>query len=163
MRVNLKDIFGKEVNNNATKDQIKQAFLDKILERAESGRDVDGKRFKKYSKSYIDSDDFKAFGKDPGKVNLRLTGDMLELMDVVNETKNTFTIGWDDSEEGTKAHGHITGKGNLPRRDFFGLTNKDIESIKSEFKSDVISEGEPDFIQATLLEALNRITGDGEG
>lgn len=107
------------------------------------------------------SDSFDAFGKSPDKVNLRLTGDMLELMDVVDETRNTITIGWDDSDEGSKAHGHITGSGRLPRRDFFGLTGDDIKSIKAEFKRDVIADDEPDIVQQSILDALARI-GNGE-
>ena len=160
LKVNLKEIFGTNVDSPFTRAQIGQAILDKILARTDGSRDVDGKQFKKYSKEYMKSDSFQAFGKS-GKVNLRLTGDMLELMDIKDESSSDITVGWNDGVEGSKAHGHITGGGNLPVRDFFGLTNKQVAELKREFQSQVNAEEAPSISQEFLLDAIRRIT-DGE-
>jgi len=140
LEINLKEIFGKNLpSDGALVEAIGQAILDRIVERTESGKGVNGKGFKGYSTSYKESLDFKAFGKS-GKVNLKLSGDMLGLMDITDQSRNKLTIGWDDSDEAAKAHGHITGGGaggNLPVRDFFGLTQKDLREIKNKFKDDI--------------------------
>ena len=121
----------------ALREALGQALLDKMLERTESGKSRLNKPFRKYSKAYKESDDFKASGKG-STVNLTLSGDMLGLLDITEQSDNTITLGWDDSDEAAKAHGHITGDPNGPRvkRDFFGLTNSDIATIKSEFESE---------------------------
>ena len=124
MRFNLKEIFGIDLKGNSElRLAMAQALLDKILD-------------KKYSKAYRASDAFKAAGKS-SKVNLRLSGDMLGLIEATSETANTVTLSWEDSEEAAKAHGHITGGGRLPVRDFFGLNKKDIIAVKREFKQEI--------------------------
>ena len=113
-----------------------QALLDKILDKTASSRSRTGKGFRQYSKTYIASDAFKAAGKS-SKVNMSLSGDMLGLIEATSETANTVTLSWEDSEEAAKAHGHITGGGRLPVRDFFGLNKKDIIAVKREFKQEI--------------------------
>ena len=53
---------------------------------------------------------------------------------------NYVVIDFTDSLESEKAHGHITGNKNGPgvKRDFFGLDNKDLKSIMSDFESTVM-------------------------
>lgn len=143
------------VTSRSLREQIAQDLLDKILERAESGVDINGKRFKGYSKQYINSDSFKAFGKDPSKVNLRLTGDMLELLDVIQSSPDEVVLGWTDVGEAKKAYGHIEGTGKLPKRDFFGLTNSDIQDIKRIYKTEL--ESGDTFEETILLEGLNSV------
>ena len=152
------DITGSE----ALKQAIGQAIIDKIQDRTQKGISLAGKAFRKYSKAYKASDDFKAAGKT-SKVNLRLSGDMLETMDIVDETKNTITIGWDDSDDAGKAHGHITGGGSLPKRDFFGLRPKDIASLKAEFADDVkdIKSTRGDSRKEAILALAKKLSGDG--
>lgn len=139
LEVDLKELFGKTVVSSDLRDEIGQAILDEIKNRTGQGRGLDGK-LKKYSKEYIKSLDFKAFGKSPGNVNLTLSGDTLELMDINNTTRSTITIGWDDTELAARAHGHIVGANHLPKRDFFGLPKGAIESIRRRFQKDVDGE-----------------------
>lgn len=121
----------------ALREALGQALIDKIQERTQGGKSRLNKPFRGYSKSYKESDDFKASGKS-GKVNLTLSGDMLGLMDITEQTQNTITIGWDDEDEAAKAHGHITGdiKGPKVKRDFFGVSQADIRAVKQEFESE---------------------------
>jgi hypothetical protein len=138
--IDLSDIFGGPIPNSPDlRAAIGQEILDIIVERTGENLDKNEKAFrpKKYSKEYADSLEFQAFGKSRGDVNLRLTGDMLQLMDIVEETPTTLTIGWRDDFQAQKASGHITGANNLPKRDFFGLSEGDIQRLKSEFGGDV--------------------------
>lgn len=115
------------------------ALLDKIIEKTIDNKSIKGNKFKKYSKAYMESAAFKKAGKT-SKVNLTLSGDMLALVEAVGETANTITLGWSDTKQGGKAHGHITGGGrnnSLPVRDFFGLNAKDIAAVKGKFKSEI--------------------------
>jgi hypothetical protein len=135
---NLKEIFDgiSFKDERALKEAIGQAIIDKIIERTKSGVDINGKAFKNYSKSYIESDEFKAFGKNKKEVNLTLSGAMLDTMDIISEDGNKITIGWDDDTEIAKAFNHNTGD-TVSKRQFFGLKSKDIKEIKSLFYDDV--------------------------
>lgn len=129
LKVNMKDILGRDLpDNEEILDAIAQKAIDMIVERTESGKSVSGKAFKKYSKSYQKSDAFAAFGKS-GEVNLTLSGDMLGLLDIVNKTKNTFELGWDDPVENAKAYNHNVGD-TLPKREFLGLQKQEIDELK---------------------------------
>lgn len=152
LTVKLSEIFGQPIEDEALRSSIGQKILDIIRERSESGVGLDG-RFPGYSKAYKESLDYQAFGKD-GTVNLRLTGDMLELMDIVDESEDQIKIGWDDPNEAAKAHGHITGSVGK-KRDFFGLRPSEINEIKKEFQSE-IERGGTDERNESLLDILRR-------
>ncbi len=143
--IELKDLFrGVDLSNRDLKEYIGEAIIDYIRERTESGRGVkfgdDGKarsvNLKKYSKDYIESDDFKAFGKSKDQVNMKLTGDMLGLMDVVDVGKNSITIGWNDDEQIPKAYNHIVGD-TVPSRPFFGISKSELNELAKELRLDV--------------------------
>lgn len=120
----------------ALREAIGQAIIDKIIERTKSGVDINGKLFKGYSKVYVKSDEFKAFGKSKDEVNLTLSGAMLDTMDIISQDGNKITIGWDDDEEIAKAYNHNVGD-TVSKRQFFGLKPKDVKQIKSMFYEDV--------------------------
>ena len=174
--INLNEMFGDEFpDSEALKLAVGQAIVDRIRERTRDGISKDGRTFKKYSKSYIDSLPFKSFGKSAGDTNLTLSGDMLGLMDVVDTEGGRITIGWEDDTQAAKAHGHITGaKGNLPVRDFFGLPQTEIEDIKEQladrverFKEASDKEGREaanfELLRDALSGAFNSESEDGEG
>lgn len=139
LRINLKEMFGISMKGKpALREALGQALMDQMIERTQGGKDREGKSFKRYSKQYRNSDEYKASGKS-GRVNMTLTGDMLGLLDIKDQSDNTITLGWDDSDEAAKAHGHITGDPNGPkvRRDFFGLNDSDISRVRKEFKDEI--------------------------
>lgn len=151
--------------NRALKLALAESLLDKIVEKTQDNKSLKGTPFKKYSKRYKNSEDFKAFGKTD-KVNLTLTGDMLGLLDVSKETDNTVELSWEQDDEAAKAHGHIVGnpKTNLPKRDFFGLNNKDIEQVKNKFSEELASiknlrDSERD---RAILAFIDRLDDDAE-
>jgi hypothetical protein len=167
LRVNLKELFGVDVSRRPDlREAMGQAIIDRIQDRSQkNSTDRNDKGFAKYSKSYKASDAFKAFGKT-NKVNMTLRGDMLNLMDLVDEGKNTVTLGWDEDDEAAKAHGHITG--NVGKtRDFFGLSEKDIKVLGRELADDISDASEsaegPEFLslQDRILAALKELS-DGQ-
>ena len=44
-----------------------------------------------------------------------------------------------DEKENAKAHGHTTGGGHLPKRNFLGLTKDQAKALRDEFQPDVQS------------------------
>jgi len=130
---------------------------------------------------YSESLEFEAAGKSKSDPNLTLTGDMLGLMDVIEEEKATITIGWNSSEEANKAHGHISGSVGA-KRDFLGLSAKEAERVRNLFEDTVreataetgparssvatlgqIISGERPVQGRTLGSILNNLFGDDNG
>lgn len=146
--IDLKEVFGVSlVGNEALKQQIGQALIDRIIERTESNLDVNGKNLKPYSKEYIESDDFKAFDKSENDVNMTLTGNMLGTLDIVDTSGSKIKLGWDDATENAKAYNHNVGD-TVKKRQFFGVTKSDIEMVKKEFKNEVFEH--KDRLQSEL-------------
>jgi hypothetical protein len=169
LTIDLSEVFGGPMPESENlKKRLGQAVLDKIKDRTLAQKDVNNKKFKKYSTQYKESLDFKAFGKSPNNVNLTLTGDMLDFMDLLEIDGDRLVFGWDDEDEAAKAHGNIKGSyGGDPNpkkaRDFFGLTPGQIKELKAEFKSVVeVSKGGADLIDALAAKLLKRLE-DGEG
>lgn len=136
-KIELKELFrGVDLSNRDLKEFIGEAIIDYMRERTLSGQGVrfseSGRgtsvTFKNYSKAYTESDDFKAFGKSKNEVNLKLTGDMLGLMDIVDVGKDSITIGWNDDDQNPKAFNHITGD-TVPSRPFFGVSKNELSEI----------------------------------
>lgn len=136
LEVDLKSLFPSKEFTPKQKEVIAQLFIDKLAERAAKGIDRNGRPLPNYSESYADSNEFKAFGKSQTKPNMRLTGDMLDQLELTGSSKDKIKIGWEDQIQNAKAHGNITGQNGdwARKRDFFGLSVSDIESIKKEIR-----------------------------
>jgi hypothetical protein len=175
--INLKDTFGIDFRGkDSLKQAVGQAIIDRIVTRTESGKGMSfsgqkGRPVKlksPYSKSYANSEDFKAFGKSKSKVNMSLTGDMLASMDITGIDGNSITISFEGETENAKAFNHSTGD-TVPKRPFFGVNNSELKKIKSEFAPDIKealktqkNEGKKAFDNAVLA-LINKIGGvDGD-
>ena len=77
------------------REAIGQEIVDYIVERTLSGKDKNNRKFAPYSKEYKESLDFKIAGKSKTKVNLRLSGDMLSSLKVLNHRSGSITVGYD--------------------------------------------------------------------
>ena len=136
-KISLRDLFGVDLSGNRRlKEQIGQAIIDKIVDRTASGKDVSGTPLKKYSEGYTESAAFEKYGKDKNNVDMELKGDMMEDLDIKKMTGNDITIGFNGTLSNKKAANH-NGGFTLPTRQFFGVTVKDLLSIKKEFRSDI--------------------------
>lgn len=124
--------------------EIAYALREYIEERVSKGRGLGNEPFSPnvYSKSYQNSADFKAYGKKPRPVNMRLTGDMMRSIEVGVSSDGLPMLSIND-ENAPKAHGHQTGQygeGPLPVRPFFGVTKDEFEKVARRFRSIIEQE-----------------------
>lgn len=160
LKIDLTEMFGQRIPDSASfRAGVGQAIIDRIRERTDKNIGRDGKRFRNYSKLYEDTLEFKAAGKTKGDPNLKLTGDMLGLMDVIAEDRNTITIGFPTREEQLKAHGHILGSDPGPkvRRDFFGLPDAEYSEIASGFTVPSLAPTDEEPVTLSTLLTLREL------
>ena len=137
--IDLGDLLGR----TPTRDEA-QAFaqeaIERIIERSQSGVDVNGRQFKEYTKEYAEEK-----GVSRGDVDMTLFGDMLLSIDSrISGDRVRIEI---PSGEAPKAYGHISGfKGHptIPqgkyKRDFFGLTKDEAEQIAESVRDESFQE-----------------------
>lgn len=122
--------------------QIGERIVELIRERTAEGVGIrSGRRysFPGYSKSYIESEAFKAAGKSPNRVNLRLSEEMLSELRVLSTTPTSVLVGFDNgTDANAKAEGNQIGSyGGSPNprkaRAFLGITQAELKSILGEF------------------------------
>lgn len=143
--IDLEEVLGRRVSEVEARQFIDDA-INLIIERTQSGEDINGKSFKEYSKDYAE---FK--GVSRGAVDLTLMGDMLAAVNGENEgTRVRLFI---ESDQVPKAYNHNVGD-TLPKRTFFGLTNSEIESIAGGLGVANIAETREDFDIAALLQNI---------
>lgn len=160
LKIDLAETLGTDNVPESVASGIGQAVIDKIRKRTqEDNENKNGTNFKPYSDEYIESTDFKAFGKSKSDVNLTASGDMLGLMDIINFDGRILEIGWSDPDQAAKAHGHITGKnGEVPKmkRDFFGIQVQELEQIASEFEVQGPDQEQRAMVEADLIQEILR-------
>jgi hypothetical protein len=114
---------------------IAEELLNYIVDRTKAGKGQDGKPFPGYSPEYKKSLDFKIAGKSPGKVDLTLTGEMLDSLKVLIAQRGKIVIGYDQGDPiNGKAEGNILGSyGGAPNpgkaRDFMAVSGKEIRKV----------------------------------
>lgn len=159
--IDIKKILGDASGIDSVTEAFAQALIDKMVERTESGRDVNGKVFPKYSKSYSESLAFKVFDKSRGDVNMSLTGDMLASIEPeIDQGKLKLSVTGDENI--LKAYAHNTGYKGHPvlegkaKREFFGITDAELAKIKKNFLPDLTKESKKadEAIVKTLLKLL---------
>lgn len=118
--------------------EIADLVVERIVDRTLDGKDKDNKPFKnnKYSESYIKSLDFDNAGKSESNVNLKLSGDMLAALTLLDDSDGKIRIGFENgSEENARADGNIRGTYGKQRgsskkaRPFLGITPKELKTI----------------------------------
>ena len=119
------------------REEIAEEIINFILDRTEQGIDVRGRPFPEYSEKYVESLDFKNAGKSANQVNLKLSGDMLAALQLLEHDDGTITIGYEegDDEMNGKVEGNVLGTYGQPdpipgkKRNFLGITKKDLSAI----------------------------------
>lgn len=121
-----------KLNERDVKKVIGERVIERVVERTLDSKDKNNKKFENfapYSSSYKKSFEFKVYGKT-SKVNLLLTGEMLNGMRATPIDGGVIIDFYDDQND--KAHGHIHGikskKGKVVR-DFFGLPQDELNKI----------------------------------
>ncbi len=115
----------------AERRQIGFAIIEFIQERTAKGRGIGGSAFRNssggtgYKKSYTETREFKIAGKSKGRINLDLSGDMLDSIEIVDTSiTGRVVIGFNNEDENDKSV-FMREKGY----DFLGLTNNELRSI----------------------------------
>lgn len=108
---------------------IANAACDFIRDRTRNGKGIGGKSLGKYSKAYTKHRDFKTADKEPGPVNLTLTGDMLDSIKPLDLfTAGRIVIGLQEGPEADKSV-WVEEKGY----EFLGLTDSELEQVLADF------------------------------
>jgi hypothetical protein len=157
----------------ASRVAIGEDMINAIINRAKAGKSLDGGSFPKYSKDYIESDDFKRAGKSADKVNLTLSSEMLESMKIYADQEGLVKVGYTSNDHpdliGRVEGNQIGSYGGKPdgdkARPFVGLTQGEKETILSNNQPIITEDGTMDakffanlanrLTSQTLLEVLN--------
>lgn len=151
--------------SEAEREAIALEVIDKIIKRTKAGKDKDGNPLAPYSKDYKESLNFKIAGKS-GRVNLTLSGDMLDSLEIIENYGNgKVKIGYSSGNpEGGKAEGNILGTYGQdtkvgPARDFLGIAPDELDSVLKKYPPE--SEKAARRAKERLLteKAANRLSG----
>ena len=126
-RFNLKELLGSKPTESQ-KQLFAELAIDLIDNRTLDGKDINGKKFTKYSKAYAELK-----GVTRSSVDMFLEGDMLDSMDEIARTANTVTVGITGDTNSKKSDNHNNGV-TLPKREFFGITKKEARKLAKEVK-----------------------------
>jgi hypothetical protein len=132
--IDLKPYLGKDASD-ATTELIAEEILNFIIERTKKGKGMDGSSFPAYSSAYKKSDAFKLGGKT-NKVNLTLSGEMLDSMEIIKAKNGKLSYGYSDKNDMSgRAEGNITGSygklqgDNGKARRFLDISPREIAKI----------------------------------
>lgn len=153
------------VNPRYTRNErelIGREIVNFIVARTKAGKGPGGNKFRSangstsYTKSYREDTDFKTAGKKPSPINLTLTGDMLDSLDVLDiEFPGRIVIGYVEGFENDKA-GYMKDKGF----DFLRLSQEELNTILSNF-GQPSTEIAPARISTSFIETFIRGLGRG--
>lgn len=126
-------------HNKATRLAIAKQVIEHIIDRTrEQNLDKNGKPLAPYRSSYKKSLEFKIAGKG-NRVDLTLTGEMLNTLKLLNDSKGEIVIGYDRGDEiNGKVEGNRLGtygqsKPVGPKRDFLGIQKTELKEIEEEY------------------------------
>ena len=131
-------------------------LVTRIVEDADKGisQEPNGDRFPPYSQEYaLKKSTGKAGLKGPGKdrqtnpPNLRLTSTMLNSLKVQKATTESVEINYRDGE---KVIGHSKKRGNKPKRNIYGLNNKNLQFVQ-DFINDNINDNIKKFNKKDII------------
>lgn len=157
--------------NSEERKAIAAQIVNYIKDRTKNGKGKDNVKWTppadKYSKEYKKSLEFK-FKADKSKVNLTLTGDMLDSIKMLGNQEGEITIGIPKSDEDYgKAEGNIRGSYGKPRgslskaRDFMSISNEEKNNILKDFPiKDEEKRKEMVSIYKAALAAAKKLTGE---
>lgn len=138
--------------------ELADEILSYILDRTKKGEGMDGKKFAGYSNSYANSFDFKVAGKSKNKVNLTLSSEMLDSLEVLSASSKKIVIGFEKGNEeiNGRAEGNILGTYGQSSpiagkaRNFLELSSKEVANIIQKL----------DLVPKDIRREINQVSGD---
>jgi len=163
-KANIQTIFNIPLSWDASqRDYAAQLIIEKIQANTTKGLDKNGDSFSKYSNEYKHSVDFHNADKS-NRVNLQLTGDMLNSIEVIQSLPGKLIIGY---PTGSKMAGQVEGNqigsyGHKPNeahaRPFLGLPKEQLDLIIAKVNSlSVEQKTTNDFMNNILNSLLGRV------
>ena len=140
--VSVPSSFDLRQRNNVGRDVV--ALVRSRTRKGLSINNVPFSILKPYSKEYVKSLDFKNAGKT-SKVDLTLTGEMLNLLTVLGTGSGWVKIGFDDRDENNKASWN-----RIHGRRFMGIADSDLRVIIDRYSRD----------DANLISDVSRAVGE---
>lgn len=138
--------------SNEARNALAENIIQFIKDRTANNKDVEGKKFHKYSDSYIASPDFKNAGKSANDVNLRLTDEMMESIELIDQGSGYITIGFKENTNANNKGVWAQRSDNGPSRMFLGISDKDLEKVLAKTQLEVPSTN------SALSTAANSLT-----
>lgn len=142
--------------NAKERKKIGMIIIEHIINRTAAGLDKRNKEFPNYSQNYADKK-----GVGTGDVDLILTGEMLDSLEVVSTKKGEVVIGYGDpsDELAGKVEGNRRGSyGGEPNRkkarDFLGIDPDELDLLVSSYQADENLNGDPGFNVEDVLKEL---------
>ena len=127
--IDLGEILGRAPTQNEIA-AFQEEAIEKIIERTQSSKDIDGNGFTKYSPAYAEE-------KGSDKVDLTLMGDMLLSVEARNRG-GVIELFINDSDKKVnikKGYNHNEGD-TVPQRKWFGLNVKEADEIAKRIKEE---------------------------
>jgi len=142
--------------NAEDREQLGNEIVRFIIDRTRKGLDKNNVPFRGYSENYKDHIDFQNAGKS-NRVNLTLTGEMLNTLEVQAHGPGFIRIGFSDTDSNDKAF-YSREKG----RDFLGISAKDLQLLLTKFLDRTPQQREQQQIISSVAEAFLRDLLNGE-
>lgn len=139
---------------DSIRDSFAQDVIDHIVQRSQSGKSINNRGFKKYDEDYVESDTFRAYGKSTD-VNMTLTGQMLDSVDVLESGGTSFKIGINDPSQAPKAYNHQVGD-TLPKREWFGVRDAELQSLADKYIQEASTFEEPIYSAEDIFAAIRQ-------
>lgn len=137
MAIQREDIKLPRGYSESKKREIAKAIISWIQDRSFRGLDKENRPFKKYNPEYA-----KEKGVGVKEVDLVLSGDMLDALQLLEVYGDYVSIGYRRGKQNDKAEGNITGSYGQPSpnpdkaRDFLGISRRDLAMIIDSFPQD---------------------------
>ena len=121
--------------SDSARRQAGKLIIKLIKDRTSRGLDKNNNAFVGYSKSYKESKDFDIAGKS-SLVNLRLSGEMMNSLEILGSGTGFVTIGFPSGSEVNDKASFAKDFGNGPSRPFLGVNATELKQIVSSIDSD---------------------------
>lgn len=140
---------------------IATEIIDHVIDRTKSGKDKDGNSFPSYSESYKNSFDFQfKFGRT---VDLTLSGEMLDSMELLEDRDGELKIGYRSSDPvAGRVEGNVRGSygqssgSRSKARNFLGIERERLERIIKKY-GDELGERRAELVNATETLQIKKI------
>lgn len=153
--IDLKDLLGRKPKP-AEKEAFVQAAINRIIERSQSNKNINNRKFAKYSKDYAEK---KGVSRDD--VDMTLDGDMLLSIKRLRASGDKVKFGIKGGVDAKKSYNHNVGD-TLPKREYFGLNLSEMKSIAKDIKQADLGKFTVSEIREQIINQRESAVDDNE-